>query len=89
VPTVVEAGISNYEATVWWGLVAAAGTPADIVEKIDSAAEQSLAEPATREKLSEIGVVVDAMSPEPFGRFLRAETARWSSVIRDANIKPD
>jgi len=89
VPTVVESGISNYEATVWWGLVAAARTPADIVAKIASVTEQSLAEPATREKLSEIGVVVDPLPPESFNEFLRAETARWSSVIRAANIKPD
>jgi tripartite-type tricarboxylate transporter receptor subunit TctC len=89
VPTATEAGLAGFEATVWWGLVAPARTPTDVIEKLNAATVAVLAEPGTREKLAEQGVIIDTGSAASFGEFLKSETARWAKLVRAANIKPD
>ena len=89
VPTFIEDGYSNYQATVWWGLVAPAGTPRDIVMKLNSEATRALGEAAVRGKLSELGAVIDTGTPEQFAEFLAADIARWAGVIRASGIRAD
>ena len=89
VPTVAEAGLPGYEASVWWGLVAPARTPAPIVRELNEETNKALANPAIANKLSELGVVITAGTPEAFGAFIKAQTELWSGVIRSAGIKPD
>lgn len=89
VPTFIEEGYANYQATVWWGLVAPAGTPREIVAKLNAESVRALGEPAVKGKLSELGAVIEPGTPEQFAEFLTADIARWSSVIRTAGIRAD
>ncbi len=89
VPTIGEAGIPGFEATVWWGLVAPAKTPRDIVSRLNAESLRALTDAAVKEKLTELGVVITPGTPEQFADFIRAEDARWSSVIKTSGIRPD
>jgi len=89
VPTVAEAGLPGYEATVWWGLVAPAGTPREVVGRLNADTNKALADAGIAGKLAEMGVVVSTGTPEQFAGFIQAQTELWSGVIRAAGIKPD
>ena len=89
VPTIIEAGVPGFEATVWWGLVAPAKTPREIVMRLNSETLKALTDAAVKEKLTELGVVITPGTPEQFADFIRAEDARWSSVIKASGIRPD
>ena len=89
VPTVTEAGLSGYEASVWWGLVAPAKTPPEIVQQLNAEINKALANPANANKLSELGVVVTPGTPDQFAAFIKSQTELWSGVVKIAGIKPD
>jgi tripartite-type tricarboxylate transporter receptor subunit TctC len=89
VPTVAEAGLPGYEATVWWGLVAPAATPREIVRKLNAETNKALSDPAIAHKLGELGVVITPGTPEQFGSFIGTQTELWSAVVKSAGIKPD
>ena len=89
VPTVTEAGLSGYEASVWWGLVAPAKTPPEIVQQLNAEINKALANPANANKLSELGVVVTPGTPDQFAAFIKSQTELWSGVVESAGIKPD
>ncbi len=89
VPTVSEAGLADFEVSVWWGLMAPAATPAAVITRINAELQKVLAEPALQTRLAELGVEISAGSTAQFSEFIRAETARWSRVIKAGNIKPD
>ena len=89
VPTVAEAGLPGYEASVWWGLVAPAATPPDIVRKLNAETNKALNDPAIAKKLTEQGVVITPGTPEQFGAFIKSQTELWSGVIKSAGIRPD
>lgn len=89
VPTVAESGVADFEASVWWGLMAPAGTPQAIVSRLNAELQKVLSEPAFQARLAELGVVTTTGSSAQFGEFIRAETTRWGKVIQAANIKPD
>jgi tripartite-type tricarboxylate transporter receptor subunit TctC len=88
-PTVSEAGVPGFEATVWWGLVAPARTPADIVAKVNADVNKALRDPAIVKKLTDLGVVTAPGSPDDFTRFIAQQTELWSAVVRKAGIRPD
>jgi tripartite-type tricarboxylate transporter receptor subunit TctC len=89
VPTVAEAGVPSYEAVNWWGIVAPAGTPPAIIEKLhkDLAAVQS--SPATQEQFSKEGATVVQMSSAEFGKFMQSEMAKWERVVKAGKIKAE
>ena len=89
VPTVTEAGLFGYEASVWWGLVAPAKTPPEIVQHLNAEINRALANPANANKLSELGVVVTPGTPDQFAAFIKSQTDLWSGVVKTAGIKPD
>jgi tripartite-type tricarboxylate transporter receptor subunit TctC len=89
VPTVAEAGLPGYEASVWWGLVAPAKTPPEIVRQLNAETNKSLGDPAIANKLAELGVVVTPGTPDQFTAFIKSQTALWSGVIKSAGIQPD
>jgi tripartite-type tricarboxylate transporter receptor subunit TctC len=89
VPTVNSLGLPGSSATVWWGLVAPKGMPQDIVGKLNGALRQALADPAVVKRMSEMGATVTPGSAADFGAFVRKETAKWTKVIKAANIQPD
>ena len=89
VPTVAEAGLPGYEASVWWGLVAPAKTSPDLVRQLNAETNRALANPAIANKLAELGVVVTPGAPDQFTAFIKSQTELWSGVIKSAGIQPD
>jgi tripartite-type tricarboxylate transporter receptor subunit TctC len=87
IPTIDEAGVSGYEAIQWFGLVAPAGTPADVIQKLHRGVVQALEDPAIRKRFTDDGgIPLPSASPEEFAGFIRAEAAKWAKVIKDSGI---
>ena len=89
VPTISEAGVPGYEATNWWGIVAPAGTPAAVIERLHKELLVILASAETKKRFESEGGEAAQMSPEEFGRFIAAETAKWAKVVKEAGIKAE
>ena len=89
VPTVAEAGVPGYELSVWFGVLAPAGTPRDIIARLNAEIVKVLNAPDVKDRFAKQGVEVRTSTPEQFGEFLRAEVSRWGKVVQDANIKAD
>ena len=87
VPTVIESGYPDYEALAWFGVVAPAATPRDIVARLATEIGAILATPEVRERLAAQGAEAATATPEEFGRFLDREHARWSVAVKAANVK--
>jgi tripartite-type tricarboxylate transporter receptor subunit TctC len=88
-PTMMEAGVPNYEVTTFNGIAAPAGTPAPIIGKLNAAINEGLMTAATKETLAKLGAVASPGSPEDFAAFIAAEVAKWRSVAQKANVKID
>lgn len=89
VPTVAESGYRDFVAMDWKAVVAPAGTPADIVQRLNAEVTKALAQPALIATLEAEGSVPMTGTPEQAARFIRAEQDKWGSLIREAGIKPD
>ena len=90
VPTVREAAsLPDYEVIAWFTLFAPAGTPADRVAKLNAAAVASLASEEVRSRLSTFGMNIRSSTPAEAAAFVRAETVKWTSAIRQAGIEPE
>lgn len=90
VPTVAAAAdLPSYEASSWFGLLAPAGTPPEIVHRIQHEVAKALGSPAVRERLQAQGAEPVGSTPEQFAAFIRAETAKWSKVVKDSGAKVD
>jgi tripartite-type tricarboxylate transporter receptor subunit TctC len=90
IPTVAEAGLPGYEASTWFGLFATAGTPRDIVDKINAEVAKILADPQFREKfLAPQMFEPMASSPEAFADYIKAQTNKWAKVIREQKLSVD
>ncbi len=87
VPTALEAGIKNYEALGWFGLMAPAGTPQAIIGQLSSEITKAMATPAIRERALQEGATPVGSTPAQFERFVRDEIAKWTRIIADAGIK--
>ena len=86
VPTLKESGYKEYEAYAWFGVVAPAATPKDIVARLNADIVAVLKSPDVAERLAAQGADVAATTTEEFGRFLAAEHARWSAAVKAANV---
>src|ERR1700674_5206409 len=86
VPTLDEAGISGFDLSSWWGIVAPAGMPADVVNALNAEISKMLNSPELSTFLSNEGAEAEAMTPQQFGDLMRSETARWIKVAHEANI---
>jgi tripartite-type tricarboxylate transporter receptor subunit TctC len=90
IPTVAESGLPGYEASTWFGLFATAGTPRDIVDKINAEVVKLLADPQFREKfLAPQMFEPMASSPEAFADYIKAQTNKWAKVIREQKLSID
>lgn len=89
VPTLGEAGLSGFESNVWVGLCVPAQTPPDVVERINKDVQFVLAMSEVKDKLAEQGMEPQGSSPAEMAKLVATETARWSKVIKAANIKAD
>jgi tripartite-type tricarboxylate transporter receptor subunit TctC len=87
VPTVSEAGVPGFEATIWLGLMAPTGTPQAIVDQINAEVRKFQAKPELKEAWDKQGAVALSMTPVEFGNYLTADIAKWKKVIETANIK--
>lgn len=87
VPTMAEQGVPDFISGTWAGIVAPAGTPKEIVDRVAAEAKKALADPALQAKLADQGIVAVGSSPEEFRAFVVEEIARWGKVVKDANIK--
>jgi tripartite-type tricarboxylate transporter receptor subunit TctC len=85
-PALAEA-MPGFEATIWYGLLAPAGTPQGIVNKLYQACDKFLSMPATREKLASVGVIVATMPPAEFAAFIASEIIRWTADAKAAGIE--
>jgi tripartite-type tricarboxylate transporter receptor subunit TctC len=87
VPTIAEAGIPGYDATIWIGVMAPAGTPKEIVALLNREINKILARPEIQESWRRQGANTMAMNPDEFGRYIEAEIARWGKLIRANGIQ--
>ncbi|MBS1216959.1 MAG: hypothetical protein H6R21_92 [Proteobacteria bacterium] len=87
-PTMIEAGVQGYESATWYGLLAPAGTPADIVTKLNSEVVAILKSPEMFDRLSKEGADPVGNSPAEFARHIQAEIEKWRKVIKAAGIRP-
>ena len=86
VPTMAEAGLRGYEIAGWFGVLVPAATPKAIVARLDTELEAVLKMPDVRKKLDEMGGIVSGAGPQAFGRYIEAESRKWSTLVRSANI---
>ncbi|NOV27291.1 tripartite tricarboxylate transporter substrate binding protein [Cupriavidus necator] len=90
VPTIAQAaGLPQYEASSWFGMLAPAGTPPDIIHRIQQEVAKALGAPAVRERLQAQGAEPVGNTPEQFAAFIRAETTKWARVVKDSGAKVD
>jgi len=89
VPTIDESGYPGFEATVWYGLLAPAGTTATIVRKLHLETVKVLALPEVRAKLADLGMEVIGNSPEEFAAVIKSEIPKWAKLLKDSGIKMD
>jgi tripartite-type tricarboxylate transporter receptor subunit TctC len=87
VPTVAEAGVPGYESIGWFGVVAPAGTPGDIVNRLNAEIVSALALPAIRERVLSFGAEPLTGSPQEFATMIRDETRKWAQVVKAANVR--
>lgn len=86
-PTMSEAGLKGFEVNNWYGLFAPAGTAKNIIARANAETVKALAASDVKKRLMDAGIIAVSSSPEGFSTYIRAETAKWGKVIRDANIK--
>jgi tripartite-type tricarboxylate transporter receptor subunit TctC len=87
VPTMAEAGVPDFVSGTWSGIIAPAGTPKEIVDRVSLEAKKALTDPDLKKKLDDQGIVPMGTTPDEFRAFVTDEIARWKKVITDAGIK--
>lgn len=89
VPTVAEAGVPGYDASSWFGIVAARATPDDIVEKFAAAVGQALNDPSLAQRMRQIGAQPAYLNPTETDTFIKNEVARWKPVVEASGVQPE
>jgi tripartite-type tricarboxylate transporter receptor subunit TctC len=88
IPTVAETALPGFKAETWFGIVAPAGTPHDILVKLNAAARQAITLPETKRRFADLGMTTGTSSPEELDAYIKSEIAKWSQVIKEANVQP-
>ena len=86
-PTVGELGPKGYDVTVWYGLVAPKGTPPAILQKLNAEVNKALASPAVRQRYAALGAEPTQSTVEDFGKYIISEEKKWTSAVKNANIR--
>ena len=89
VPTIAEAGVPGYESTIWLGIMAPAGTPKPIVDKLNAEINKAINRPEVKAAWDKQGAVPLVMSPAEFEAYLRKDIEKWAQVVKSANIKAE
>jgi tripartite-type tricarboxylate transporter receptor subunit TctC len=87
IPTVAETALPGFDSETWFGIVAPTGTPHAIRAKLNGVALKALASDDTKKRYLDLGMVTRSSSPEEFDAYIKAEVAKWSGVIREANVQ--
>ncbi len=88
-PTMIEAGLPDYEVLTFFGIVAPAGTSADIVGRLNAALNEGLATPEMQDIVRKLGGLARPGSPQDFAAFIAAQMTKWTAVAKAANLKID
>ena len=90
IPTVAEAALPGFETATWFALVAPAGSPGEILTLLNAQVKRALAEPDVKRRFADLGMTAEDSTPEGLDAYIRSEIAKWTKVIRDADIRaPD
>lgn len=89
VPTIAESGVPGYDATQWYGVLAPAATPRELVMKLNAEMTKALKLPDVRDKLAADGAIPVGNTPEQFGAHIKAEIARWAPVVKASGAQPE
>jgi tripartite-type tricarboxylate transporter receptor subunit TctC len=88
-PTISEAALPGYDASTWGGILAPAGTPKDVVSKLNAAINAALKAEDVQAKLTVAGIQIQGGTPEQFGNVIKAEVEKWGKVVKEAGIQPE
>jgi tripartite-type tricarboxylate transporter receptor subunit TctC len=88
-PTIAESALPGYDAVQWYGVLAPANTPREVIAKLHDAVTRTLRDTAVRDRFLADGADIVGSSPEEFGTYIASETAKWAKVIKSAGIKPE
>jgi tripartite-type tricarboxylate transporter receptor subunit TctC len=89
IPTMAEAGLPGYEATPWYGLAVPAGTPREIISRLQAESVQVLKRPDVKERFGATDIAPLGTTPEEFGAYIRGEVAKWGKLIKTAGLRPE
>jgi len=89
IPTMDEAGLKGFDASTWHGLVAPAGTPPDVIAKLNAAAIKTLKDPGVQASLAKLGVDIVGGTPEEFGAYIKAEIPKWTAIVKASGATMD
>jgi tripartite-type tricarboxylate transporter receptor subunit TctC len=87
VPTIAEAGVKGYEASLWLGIIGPAGLPKDVIAKLNTAITGLIKQPDVQNSLRTVGTEIVYRTPDEFGKFLRVEQQKWSKVVKEIGLK--
>jgi tripartite-type tricarboxylate transporter receptor subunit TctC len=89
-PTIAETALPGFDAATWFALMAPAGTPRDVVERLNAEVTRFVAQPDVQQRFADLGMTISAATPDAIDAFVKSEIAKWAKVIQDAEIKaPD
>ncbi|AOY95563.1 LacI family transcriptional regulator [Cupriavidus sp. USMAA2-4] len=89
IPTIAESGVPGYAADSWYGLFVPAGTPPEVIARLNAAAKKAVGSALFRQRADQEGLAVGAGTPDEFGRYVKGESQRWSKVVHNAGISAD
>ena len=87
IPTVAEAGLPGFEAATWFALVAPAGTPADLLARLNAEVKRALSQPDVKQRYADLGMTADDSTPAGLDAYIKSEITKWTKVIKDADIR--
>lgn len=85
----IEAGVPGYEVNAWSGVIAPAGLPRRVLERLNAAVNAAINEPTTKERLAQLGSEGGGGTPEQFGELIRRDSAKWAEVIKRSGARID
>lgn len=88
-PTILESGVPGYDLSGWNGLFAPAGTPADVVEKLNAEITKAVESPDVRKRLQDLGAEIGPLSPSEYAAWVQSEVSKWTKLVRAAGIQPE
>ncbi|VCU70687.1 Tripartite tricarboxylate transporter family receptor [Pigmentiphaga humi] len=86
-PTMVESGFDKFDVSSWFGLIAPAGTPQDVIDKLNASVQKALAKPEMQQRFKDLGAVTAKTTPAEFGQFIRTEVEQWGTVVKASGAK--